>query len=118
MRNKYRAKRSDGFPSKLEKAVYDMLFSWEKLGLISDLKRQQTVVLQEGPKDQRITWRVDFSFLNEKGERVFLEAKGIETQDYKIKKKLWKKNPPARLEIWKGNYKKPKLVEVIECSSS
>lgn len=111
-RNKYKAKRTDGFPSKLEAAVYQRLKERELIGAIKDIKRQQLVVLQEGGKDVRITWRVDFSFIMD-GKLCYAEAKGIETSDYKIKLKLWKKNPPALLEIWKGNYRYPRLVEVV-----
>lgn len=114
--SKYRAQRtSDGFPSKLEKAVFIRLLDQQALGLISNLKRQQTVVLQGGPRDTRITWRVDFCFVNNETGRIeFAEAKGIETKDYKLKLKLWRANPPAPLSIWKGSYRSPKVVERIE----
>lgn len=112
-RNKFGAKRVDGFPSKLEAAVYQLLKLRERAGEISDIKRQQTVVLQEGSRDVRITWRVDFSFI-ERNELVYAEAKGIENADYKLKLKLWRANPPAPLEIWKGHHMRPKLVERIE----
>lgn len=114
-KNKYRAKSANGFGSRLENAVYQRLKDRETIGLISDIKRQQIVVLQDGPREMRITWRVDFSFLDkEKNETVYAEAKGIETSDYKLKLKIWRKLKPAKLEIWKGTYKNPKLVEVIE----
>lgn len=124
--NKYRAtKTADGFGSKLEAAVYTKLLDREKLGLIRDIKRQQTVVLIPGGRGERVTWRVDFSFeerhlLESEGEAnwawklAYAEAKGFETRDYVIKLKLWRYMPPAPLEIWKGNYRSPKLVERIE----
>lgn len=115
-RNKYKAARTNGLSSKLESAVYDLLKLREKAGEIKDIKLQQTVVLQEGGKDVRIAWKVDFSFINKATEGLeYAEAKGIETGDYRIKLKLWKKNPPAPLEIWKGDYRRPKLVEKIKC---
>lgn len=110
--NKYNAKPCRGFPSKLEAAVYDILILREKSGEISDIKRQQTVVLQEGSRDVRIAWKVDFSFVK-KTELVYAEAKGIETMDYRLKLKLWRKNPPATLEIYKGDYRRVKLIETI-----
>jgi hypothetical protein len=114
--NKYGAhKTDDGFPSKLEKAVYIKLLDQQMCGLISDLKRQQTVILQEGKRETRIAWRLDFSFVNrETGALEYAEAKGVETGEYKLKLKLWRANPPAPLSIWKGNWRKPKLVERIE----
>lgn len=114
-RNKYGAKRADGFPSKLEAAVYGILLTRERLGEIKSIKRQQTVVLQDGGRETKITWRVDFSFSDCATDACcYAEAKGFETADYKIKLKLWRANPPARLEIYKGDYRRPKLVEVIE----
>lgn len=115
-RQKYGAKRTaSGFPSKLEAAVYERLKIREGLGEISDIKRQQTVVLQDGPKEMRIAWKVDFSFIdNESGKMVLAEAKGVATMDFKIKLKLYRKIAPYRLEIWRGDYRRPKVTEVIE----
>lgn len=112
--NKYGAtKTADGFPSKLERSVYFKLQERERLGLIKDIKRQQTVVLQPGGRDRRIALKVDFSFIDERGELAYAEAKGFETKDYRVKLKLWRANPPATLEIWKGHYLNPKLTERI-----
>ena len=113
--NKYRAKPTNGFPSKLESAVHDVLLIRQNAGEIKDIRRQQTVVLQPGTRHTRITWRVDFSYTDIKtSETVYVEAKGIEANDYKLKLKLWRANPPGRLEIWKGDYRRPKLVEVVD----
>lgn len=112
--NKYNAKRTaNGFPSKLEESVYNMLKLREAAGEISDIKRQQVVVLQEGDKDTKINWKVDFSFLKN-GVRCYAEAKGVETGEYVLKLKLWRKLKPAPLEIWKGSYQRPYLAERIE----
>jgi len=115
-KNKYRATRTDdGFSSKLEKAVFIKLKDREVLGLIKDIKRQQTVELQGGGRDTRITWRVDFSFVNvANGALEYAEAKGVETNDYLIKLKLWRGNPKHALEIWKGHYTRPVLALRIE----
>ncbi len=117
-RNKYKAQRTNGFPSKLESALNDLLMLKERGGEISELKRQQTVVLQEGTKGRagtRIAWKVDFSFIETlTGLTAYAEAKGIETNDYLLKLKLWRANPPAKLYIFKGTYKRLKVTEVIE----
>lgn len=113
-KNKYSAKRVNGFSSKLEHAVYELLKTKEKLGLISDIKCQQSVVLQEGGREQRITWRVDFSYFDlSSKELVYVEAKGLETDVYKLKLKLWLAKRPYRLEIYKGSYRRPHLVQTI-----
>jgi len=118
-RPKYKNKRTIvngiSFPSKLEAEIYRVLMRRQEAGEIKDLRCQHPVVLQEGPPKVRISWKVDFSFTEKNtGEIAFAEAKGIETSDYKLKLKLWRKNPPAPLEIWKGTYKYPMLKERIE----
>jgi hypothetical protein len=114
--NKFNAKRTaSGFPSKLEEAVYHLLLLRERNGELTDIRRQHAVVLQEGPKDQRISWKVDFSALDVKSQkRIFVEAKGIATNDFVLKLKLWRKLKPFALEIWKGDYRRPYLAERID----
>jgi hypothetical protein len=113
-KNKFKAKSGNGFASKLEEAVYNILLLRERAGEISDIKRQQSVVLQDGPQDERITWRIDFSFFDkQKNKTVYCEAKGVETSDYKIKLKLFKGQKIGDLEIYKGHYMSPKLVEKV-----
>ena len=113
-RNKYNAVKTLGYDSKLEQAVHNILLLRERSGQIKDIKSQQTIVLQDGAQDVRITWRVDFSFINCVNEQLnYCEAKGLEDATYKLKLKLYRKNPPAVLEIWKGTYTRPYLHEVI-----
>lgn len=133
--NKFGAsKTADGFPSLLERAVFFKLKDREVLGLVRNIERQQTVVLQEGRRDTRIALKVDFKFEEAlwpdaekidverrtitlgpvKWRVVYAEAKGFETKDWKIKLKLWRAKMPAPLEIWKGNWRSPKLAERIE----
>lgn len=117
-KNKYNAKPTGGFPSKLEAALYDQLLLREKLGEIRNIKRQVTVILQDGPREEKISWRVDFSFEEAPLWRVvFAEAKGLPTNEYKLKLKLWRRLKPAPLEIWMGNYRNIKRVERIEGGS-
>lgn len=111
-RNKYRAtKTADGYGSKLESAVGQILLAKERLGELSDIKRQQTVRLTEA----QITYRADFSYTETiTGKTVWVEAKGVELERWRMIKKLWGHYGPGRLEIYKGNYRAPKLVETIE----
>jgi hypothetical protein len=103
---KYNASQQIGFGSKLERAVYLELLNRQSEGEIKDIKRQQTVVLQEGSREVRITWKLDFSFFSMKfNKTIYCEAKGFETNDYKLKLKIWRHNLPAPLEIWRGNYR-------------
>jgi hypothetical protein len=114
-KSKYNAKPTNGFPSKLESALNDLLQLRAQAGEIRNIKRQQSVVLQEGGKDQRIAWKVDFSAEESPLWRVvYFEAKGIETADYRLKLKLWRAKRPAPLEIYKGTHRYLKMVERIE----
>lgn len=115
-KSKYKAKPTLGFPSKLEHAVYRKLQDREVLGLIKDIKRQQSVVLLEaGEKQNRVTWKVDFQFFNCQTNQVeYAEAKGVETGEYRLKLKLWRAHRHEALEIWKGRWTRPILTERIE----
>lgn len=129
-RNKFGARRTNGFASALENAVHEKLLEREKLGLIKNIKQQSTVTLINCDEcGTTIKWKVDFSFeelraveeivaetfiVEKQWLLTFAEAKGVETSDYLKKLKLWRKIKPAKLEIWKGNWRYPKLVEVIQ----
>ncbi len=112
-RHKFGATATGGFGSQLEAAVGGFLELRQRNNEITDLKRQQTIVLQDGPQNQRITWRVDFSFI-EKGILTYAEAKGFETADYVLKLKLYRGLRPAPLEIYKGRASNFQMVERIE----
>jgi hypothetical protein len=111
---KYRNERTEGFPSKLERDVYQILCLRERAGEIRDIKRQTVVVLQDGPPAEKINWKIDFSFTHcLKNETWFAEAKGIESEGYLLKLKLFRARPHGVLEIWKSVNGKPDIVETI-----
>jgi hypothetical protein len=114
-KSKFGAMRTaDGFPSKLEASVFQILQLREKAGQIKEIKRQEIVILQDGPSNRRITWRVDFSFIEVKTNQKWLcEAKGVETEVYKLKLKLYRARGTSPLEIWKGTHKAPILYEIV-----
>lgn len=113
-KNKYNAVRTlhpDGssFPSKLEAAVYYLLKIRERGGEITEIKKQQCVRLGEDTR-----WKIDFSFVDVKsGELVYVEAKGCENNDYRRKLKLFRKYGVSKLEIFKGRYQNPVLIETV-----
>jgi uncharacterized protein DUF1064 len=96
------------FSSKLEKALYDFLVLREKNGEITELKCQVSVHLT----DAEILYKPDFSFF-ENGKLRFCEAKGFETSDWRIKRRLWEYYGPAPLEIYKGSANNFVLHEII-----
>ncbi len=112
--NHYGSKRvthaGRSFASKLEAAVFDLLALREKVGEIRNLKCQVHVYLTAA----RIVSIPDFQFeFAETGEIAWAEAKGFETDVWRIKKRLWGHYGPGPLEIWKGRAIKPKLVETV-----
>lgn len=111
-RNKFGAKRTDdGFPSKLEAAVFYYLQLRERAGEIKNIARQPQVKLTKAG----IGYKPDFKYTDCKtGRDIWVEAKGHETEGYLIRKRLWRYYGPGRLEIFKGHYSRPSLQEVID----
>lgn len=109
-RNKFGAQRTDGFSSKLEAGLHQILVARMLSGEIDSIRQQVSVDLTCG-----IRWRVDFLFRVVKtGQQVWAEAKGCETDRYRLCLKLWRGgHGPGPLEIWKGDWRRPKLVEVV-----
>lgn len=109
--SKYGSTRTaNGFPSKLEEAVFNILCLREKAKEIKDIRRQHRIDLGFG-----ILWKVDFSFIEvATGETVLAEAKGFEDATYRHKVKMFKNGAGKnKLEIWKGTYSSPFLSETI-----
>lgn len=82
------------FDSKAEANRYIELKMLEKARKISDLELQPKFELQEkyinnkGEKIRAITYKADFCYLE--GNKIVVEdVKGIETKEFKIKKKLF-----------------------------
>ena len=99
-KHKYNAKKIviDGieFDSKKEGKRYLELKTLEKAGKIKDLQLQPVFLLQEGfyyrgKAIRQITYRADFEYVDEKGNRVVEDVKGVETPVFQIKKKLFLK---------------------------
>lgn len=112
---KFGAIKTGGMASKLEAVIYRMLVERQMRGEIHDLKSQVRLILQDGPRVNKITWRVDFGFVvTATGRQEYCEAKGFPTDVYKIKLKLYRGIKSEALEIWGGSFRNPKLIERIE----
>ena len=107
--NKYNADNSNGFASKLEAEVYNILMFKQNTGLISNLRCQHSVELTRA----KIGCKIDFSF-EQNGILCFAEAKGMETDRWRIIKKLWRFYGPGDLYMYTGHYRDPKLSEIIK----
>lgn len=96
--NKYRNHKTmlDGirFDSKREAERYAELKLQEQCGIISDLTLQPKFKLQDGFKyngktEKAITYIADFMYTDEDGKTVVEDVKGVETKEFKIKRKLF-----------------------------
>ena len=96
------------FASKREMQHYLGLKISESAGLISDLTLQPRYLLQpkttlaDGTKLRAITYVADFKFRDIAGFWHVIDVKGIETDVFRIKKKMFRaRYPELTFEIWK-----------------
>lgn len=98
------------FDSKLEHAVFQELSLLVKTGKFRDLQQQKTVHITEA----RIGYRADFSLFDvEANEEILIEAKGMPSDVWNLKLKLYRVYGTQRLWLYTGSHKYPKLSEVI-----
>lgn len=112
--NKYRSTKTEldgrSFASKLEASVYTML---KGIGY-EILQCQDHVYLTKA----RILYIADFKVKNIlTGIIKHAEAKGYETSDWRIKRKLWQYYGPNNLLIFKGIHTRPYLDEELVVKS-
>ena len=95
--NKYNAKKTEvngiTFASKGEAKRYNHLLLLEEAKAISDLQLQPKFLLQDkficnGEKVRAINYIADFSYI-ENGKQIVEDFKGVETEVFKLKKKLF-----------------------------
>lgn len=104
--NKYGAKKTivDGitFDSKREAAYYGELKIREKLGEVSAVELQRPFKLL-GPKGELLcTYKCDFAFWDHIVDRFrVIDVKGIETRDFKIKKRMMRAMNGIEVEVVK-----------------
>lgn len=95
--------------SKLETAVCQIIQLREKAGEIELLQVEDHVLISG--------WYLyvpDFKCRDLKtGEEFWIEAKGFGNDRWPSTRKGWKHCGPGKLEVWKGDYRNPKLDEVI-----
>ena len=72
------------FDSKAEAEYYFELKLRERAGQIKILEIQPAVYMT----DARILYRADF-LIEEDGKRVYIDVKGMQTRDFKLKFRLW-----------------------------
>lgn len=95
--------------SKLESAVCEIIRLRELAGEIKLIQVEDHIKLSGW-----YTYIPDFKCLDCKtGETFWIEAKGFANDRWPSTRKGWKHAGPGRLEVWKGDYRNPKLDEVI-----
>lgn len=106
--NKYHAIKteSDGieFDSKFEAEKWQELKILEKSGIIKDLQRQVRFILldgytnNKGEKIRPISYIADFTYIDvKKKQKIAMDTKGLETEVFRIKKKLFEHKFPEYL---------------------
>jgi hypothetical protein len=93
------------FSSILEKDTYLLLKKWADLGLVSQLRQQSPVLLTRA----KVKLVADFSCFAMGLETIagtlkgplWVEAKGVETPVWRIKRKLWQFYGPSHLLVYK-----------------
>lgn len=112
-RHKYNATRTlhagMTMMSKLEASVYDMLVLMQKTGHVNKILQQTHVKMTLA----EITYIPDFMVMLPDGSREWHEAKGFETPEWRLKKRLWEFYGPGPLHIWRGSYKAPRITETV-----
>lgn len=109
--NKYRNKKIeiDGivFDSIKESVRYKELRLLERAGLIKNIKMQTSFELQpsfkkNGKTIRAITYRADFDYITKDGRHIIEDVKGMETPEFKLKKKIFEyKYPELEIKIIK-----------------
>jgi hypothetical protein len=101
------------YHSALEASVSNWLLAQERAGEIIILKRQQHLHLFSEEIKVCEYWP-DFTIQDVPTKEIYwVEAKGTENPDWLIKLNLWRAGGPGRLDIIKGDWKRPKLKEHI-----
>ncbi|MCM3573313.1 DUF1064 domain-containing protein [Mesobacillus subterraneus] len=107
-RNKFGNRKTvvDGitFDSRAEAKYYEQLKWLKKAKQIKDFKLQPKFLLQEAFKKngntiRKIEYKADFEIHNLDGSVEIIDVKGVETEAFKIKKKLFEKRYPYSLKL-------------------
>lgn len=86
---KYRNRSTNGYASKREANRAFELEILERMGQISELRKQvkyELVPKQEG--ERAVTYTADFAYKDKEGKLHVEDAKGMKTQQYVIRRKL------------------------------
>lgn len=98
------------FHSRLEMRLFQQLELLQSLGELTDIRRQVRVPMTLA----KIVYVADFQATSLKtGETYYLEAKGVETETWKLKLRLFRRYGDKKLEIYKENSRGLYLHEIV-----
>lgn len=97
------------FSSQLERDLFSFLKGLEAAGEIRELKVQASVYLTRA----RILYKPDFKAIDSDGKTVYFEAKGFETDVWRIKRRLFIEYGDGKLEIYRRRGSGITLAETI-----
>ena len=97
------------FASKLEAALYDLLHMEKLAGVWTEIQCQASVRLSKA----EILYKPDFATTTAGGVTIYHEAKGYETDVWRIKRRLWIAYGPGVLRIYKGSAARIYLAEEL-----
>ncbi len=104
--------------SKLESAVCDLFYLRMKAKEIEVIEVEKHVRVC-GPAGHicssamKVELVVDFKLTRKDGTYFYAEAKGFQTPEYRIKRRLWIHNNLGMLEVWGGSPSRLTVLEVI-----
>ncbi len=123
MANKYGAiptvdRSGRSFSSKLEASVYQVLLLRQKAGEITSIECQVPVLVcgtlgHECDSRSKVVYIADFKCIKKDASIFYVEAKGMPTPTWQIKKRLWRHHIQIPLEIWGGSWQRPHLMETL-----
>lgn len=110
-KNKFNAKKTEfmgiKFDSKWEAERYGQLVAMERAGIVRNLERQvrYNILVNEQKICQYVADFVyeDLGFNKDKCEKIVEDAKGVETPEFKLKKKLMKAVFNIEIKVSKKN---------------
>ena len=95
------------FDSRLERDRWNELEMLERAGAISDLELKPHLKLSEA----EIGYTPDYGYMQD-GRQVYEDAKGVETERFRIIKRLWRPYGYGLLRITKRKDRKGKILTV------
>lgn len=111
--HKYNAKKTvidgESFPSGLEARTWAYLKFQQNQGLLTELTRKATVHFELID----LTYKADMKYTDPGGVSRWVEAKGAETDRWRIIKKIWAAIGPGALDVYKANSRGIYLAETI-----